>query len=133
MKANEIRVGNWLNDPRQYDPKFFPKTENGYFQATARDIQYAEEFEPIPLTELILMENNFIIDDCKGFDTSDDDYYKVYSFNGFDIAFIEETFYVWHELEDSYCNFYIHNKIEFVHQLQNAYFTNKGEELEINL
>ena len=79
MEANEIRVGNWLNDPRpltEFNKKYVNNPENGYFKATARDIQVSELFNPIPLTELILMENNFIFDDSKGFNVSDEYYYK---------------------------------------------------------
>ena len=62
IQANEIRVGNWLNDPRPFNEdtkKFFKMTDNGYFKATARDIQFAEEFEPITLTEEILLKCGF--------------------------------------------------------------------------
>ena len=122
MEANEIRVGNWLNDPRQYDPKFFPKTDNGYFKATARDIQYADEFEPIQLTEEILLK-------CGFYKTGITELYLLT--DTIKISWIEEDPTV---IEINSENIYSHIiNCEFLHQLQNIYFILKGQELEINL
>ena len=122
MKANEIRVGNWLNDPRQYDPKFFPKTDNGYFKATARDIQYADEFEPIKLTEEILLK-------CGFYKTGITELYLLT--DTINISWFEEDPTVI-EINSENIYSYIVN-CEFLHQLQNLYFALKCQELEINL
>ena len=122
MKANEIRVGNWLNDPRQYDPKFFPKTDNGYFKATARDIQYADEFEPIQLTEEILLK-------CGFYKTGITELYLLT--DTINISWFEEDPTVI-EINSENIYSYIVN-CEFLHQLQNIYWCLVGEELEINL
>jgi len=122
MEANEIRVGNWLNDPRQYDPKFFPKTDNGYFKATARDIQYADEFEPIKLTEEILLK-------CGFYKTGITELYLLT--DTINISWFEEDPTVI-EINSENIYSYIVN-CEFLHQLQNLYFALKSQELEINL
>lgn len=121
IKANEIRVGNWLNDPRQYNPKFFPKTDNGYFKATARDIQYAEEFEPIPLTEEILLK-------C-GFEYVEEVFSYCCKFHNIYISTIGEFIFAPFCTNDSDCLV----KIKYLHQLQNLYFALTGQELEVNL
>jgi len=130
MKANEIRVGNWLNDPRQYNPKFFPKTENGYFRATARDIQYAEEFEPIPLTEKILLKCGFKKSRNIGcYDTDKDAFFFESDKISLTIDFILS----------SSNHYYRSNPVDgaiplkYLHQLQNLVFSVTGQELEINL
>ena len=117
MKANEIRVGNWLNDPRQYDPKFFPKTDNGYFKATARDIQYADEFEPIKLTEEILLK-------CGFYKTGITELYLPT--DTINISWFEEDPTVI-EINSENIYSYIVN-CEFLHQLQNIYWCLVGEE-----
>ena len=121
MKENEIRVGNWLNDPRKYDPKFFPKTENGWFKATARDIQYADEFDPIPLTEEILLKCGFTY--IKETFSYHDKFHNIY------ISTIGEFVFSPFCSNDGDCLI----KIQYVHQLQNLYFALTGQELEINL
>lgn len=122
MKANEIRVGNWIKDPRQYNPKFFPKTENGYFKATARDIQYADEFESIKLTEEILLK-------CGFYKTGITELYLLT--DTINISWFEEDPTVI-EINSENIYSYIVN-CEFLHQLQNIYFALTGQELEINL
>jgi len=125
MEANEIRVGNWLNDPRPFNEdtkKFFKMTDNGYFKATARDIQYAEEFEPITLTEEILLK-------CGFEKTGITELY--YSTDTINISWFEEDPTVI-EINCENIQCYIIN-CEYLHQLQNLYFALKGQELEINL
>ena len=122
MEANEIRVGNWLNDPRQYGPKFFPKTDNGYFKATARDIQYADEFEPIKLTEEILLK-------CGFYKTGITELYLLT--DTINISWFEEDPTVI-EINSENIYLYIVN-CEFLHQLQTLYWCLVGEELQVNL
>lgn len=125
MEANEIRVGNWLNDPRpltEFNKKYVNNPDNGYFIATARDIQYAEEFEPIPLTEEILLKCGFI-------KTGITELY--YPTNTINISWFEEDPTVI-EINCANIQCYIIN-CEYLHQLQNLYFALKGQELEINL
>lgn len=141
IKANEIRVGNWLNDPRQYDPKFFTKTENGYFKATARDIQFAEEFEPIPLTEEILLKCKFQeLNEFENTCIDKDNFIEISSV-------LEDEFYIGKNKETGFYHFLtidtfqgddlffksISAPMQYLHTLQNYYPAFSGQELEINL
>jgi len=106
-------------------------TDNGYFKATARDIQYAEEFEPITLTEEILLKCGF----------------KVLK-NEFDSMFLSinilETiiylrpsylggFYWGFVVDKLECEINDCKRIEYLHQVQNLYWCLVGEELHVNL
>lgn len=54
MKANELMIGDWV----------FDKETKRYVQISLNTFRYCsdwERFEPIPLTEDILMENCFVI------------------------------------------------------------------------
>ena len=133
MKANEIRVGNWIKDPRPFNQetkKFFKMTENGYFKATARDIQFAEEFEPIPLTEGILLKCGFKKSRNIGcYDTDKDAFFFESDKISLTIDFILS----------SSNHYYRSNPVDgaiplkYLHQLQNLVFSVTGQELEINL
>ena len=129
MEANEIRVGNWLIDPRKFNKDtrdFFHINENGYFKATARDIQVAELFDSIPLTEEILLKCGFNYSQNIGeYETSDDDYCIL-------IRKDEDTEEFYFEIGDLGFN-YVFKTIKYLHQLQNLYFVLTGTELEINL
>ena len=134
IKANEIRVGNWLNDPRpltEFNKKYVNNPDNGYFIATARDIQFAEEFEPITLTEEILLKCGF--KKTEEYYAADEENVDVYTIGCFDIAFIDNEYKLWISIdEDSYYNF-AWTEIKYLHQLQNLYFSLTGQELEVNL
>ena len=78
-------------------------------------------FLPITLTEEMLLKCGFNIDNSKGFCNSDDTTYTVYSLKGFDVAIVDDCFYLWNECEDAYYNTYS-TKIETLHKLQNIYF-----------
>lgn len=134
IKANEIRVGNWLNDPRpltEFNKKYTNNPDNGYFKAKARDIQFAEIFEPIPLTEEILLKCGFR---------------KRYIRFGYwyFIDILKTETYLRPYIGDRYifglnidqncdCEFFDARPISYLHQLQNLYFALTGQELEINL
>lgn len=120
MEQNEIRVGNWLNDPRPFNEdtkKFFKMTDNGYFKAKARDIEVAELFEPITLTKEILLNCGFKI--LMGY------MYETNNLQG-KIRMNENNEFMYEYNS-------IVKKINGVHQLQNLYFALTGKDLEINL
>ena len=123
MKQNEIRVGNWLNDPRpltEYEKKYVNNPDNGYFRATARDIEVAELFEPIPLTEEILLKCGF---------KKKNGYKFVLHNSHFSLVMIDSI-----KREDyAFSHYNLWVNLEYVHQLQNLYFALTGQELEINL
>ena len=123
MEANEIRVGNWLIDPRKFNKdtrEFFHINENGYFKATARDIQVAELFDPIQLTEEILLKCGF---------KKKIGYKFVLPNLHFSLVRIDSA--TREEYAFSHYNLWVN--LEYVHQLQNLYFALTGTELEIKL
>ena len=129
MEANEIRVGNLLIDPRKFNKdtrEFFNINENGYFKATARDIQCAELFNPIPLTEEILLKCGFEYNDDIGkYEISDDDYCIL-------IRKDTDTEEFYFEIGDLGYN-YVFKTIKYLHELQNIFWCLVGEELKVNL
>jgi hypothetical protein len=122
MKANELRIGNWVNEFRNVERKLFK-----HQITNADDIKCFEDkwvhYEPIPLTEEWLL--SFNINELKEQD--------VYRVNYVDYHKKNNTF--------NYCLGYYFNeegyienifkKIKYVHQLQNLYFALTGEELTI--
>jgi hypothetical protein len=119
IKANEIRVGNWLEwnkKPFKVCAIFRNVTEN---ELWAKD---NNELHPIPLTEEILLKCGFI-------KTGITELY--YPTNTINISWVEEDPTVI-EINCENIQCYIIN-CEYLHQLQNLYFALKGQELEINL
>ncbi len=112
MRANELRIGNWVY-------------YKGYGQVNFHSldvlfIKHAKDFNPIPLTPEILEACGFIWD-------SDDDgntLAESYVLNNF----------VWSVgLKELYYNNEPVPHIEYLHQLQNLYFALIGTELTVNL
>ena len=134
MKATELRIGNWLIDKR-----YTHDSENGRFKVHVRDLQYLTDikesnecdFEPIPLTEEILLKCGF--KKTEEYYAADEENVDVYTIGCFDIAFIDNEYKLWISIdEDSYYNF-AWTEIKYLHQLQNIYFALTGQELEVNL
>jgi len=105
MKANELRIGNWVNEPMSVDFKIRQENlcdfANGYLI-----------LKPIPLTEKWL--GRFCLDNNKTI---------VVGYNGDDFLKNRMTVRILGSA-------YIH--IQYVHQLQNLYFALTGEELQCN-
>ena len=120
MKASELRLGNWVEQPNDGVTRVTAvlndlqiKTETGYVDKYCR---------PIPLTEEWLLKFGF-----KGLPVNYMGFYE----------FIIGTFSIIRE-QDEYCFPYetyngdnIDLEIKHVHQLQNLYFALTGEELEL--
>ncbi len=109
MKANELRIGNWVYDDEYY------KIEGWELGADNAD----EAFDPIPLTPEILEKCGFVKESDKWFISSSNIHLTVFN--------LREAFSV-----------YINDKlivyaVDCLHQLQNLYFALTGEELQINL
>ena len=123
MKQNEIRVGNCLIDPRAYDKelnKKFGVDDSPYFKVTARDIQFAEEYKPIPLTEETFLKCVF---------KKKNGYKFVLHNSHFSLVMIDSI-----NREDyAFSHYNLWVNLEHVHQLQNLYFALTGQELEVNL
>ena len=109
MKANELRVGNYVQD------------EVGVaYKASAHSIKCLSEREycfwihPIPLTEELLVRCGFvkIISTISGTELKDE----------YELKFVRISHY--------FGQFHFHSvNIKYVHQLQNLYFALVGEEL----
>jgi hypothetical protein len=127
MKANELRIGNYVNVPNSKQCPFridaFEHCSEKFIKV-AQEVKlngfevhpltwYGGDLEPIPLTEEWLVKF--------GFETNDVRYWQISSFrlhiNRYgEWIFKVETF---------------EQEIKYVHQLQNLYFALIGEELTI--
>jgi hypothetical protein len=135
MKANELRLGNWIADrggkqwqidhwetKDKVSAKSTTSTFNGFEFEGHPLTEYVEYLQPIPLTEEILLKCGFEKDE-----QWDNPFNKrVDVLNGFTIITIDVRANVL-LLDD------IEIKFQYLHQLQNLYFTLTNQELEINL
>jgi hypothetical protein len=133
MKANELRIGNWINS-----------NSYGKYQVQARDFGYiAEELmlltnppkpivEPIPLTEEWLVKFGFkhhFEDEyelvIRGFRQDNEPYGKI------NYYLLDNRCFIHSGLASGGDDYGFMAKIQHVHQLQNLYFALTGEELTI--
>ena len=145
--ARELRIGNWviINDKTDCYGKVFQIDcsevygHNGYISAKyidPDDSKYTneittKEFQPIPLTEKILLKCGFkkrLSSVCDFFYIGVNPYTRDWMF---DITWLKNHIDYTYEDYPFYKNGY--HKIKYLHQLQNLYFALTGEELEINL
>ena len=108
MKANELRVGNWVNDesgaipyqirPQDFLPLSLPENEG--------------KVKPIPLTLEILAK--------AGFDNFEDGWYSLFDFT-------------WNIYDKVPMWMGVKINCHYLHQLQNLYFALTGKELNIEL
>ena len=121
IAANEMMLGNFL----QWKGS---DVENNYFNVTSiePDFDWLEEAEPIPLTEEWLLKFGFEIKETNGLlNVSINDFIRLELM----------------KLSPEYCVFLVAknnldfclslNRIKYVHQLQNLYFTLTGKHLTI--
>ena len=120
MKANELRIGNFLYDNVKY------------FQVTSKTILQidngAKSFNPIPLTPEILENCGF------GADVNYDFYFDMQT-HGLEIRCMTDGFY---PIYIQYSEMSSENeqrvgleRINYVHELQNLFFVLHKDELEI--
>lgn len=120
MKANEIRINNYLNFTCS-DPIKQVQVDKGYFlsQGFWRDL-HDGCFKPIPLTEEWLLNLGIKKKEFDDYYTLSENYWGIHiskSDNGkFDVHIRNE---------------YMLCEIKHVHQLQNLYFALTGEKLTI--
>ena len=125
MKPNELRIGNWVEQPNNGVTRVTAilndlqiKTETGYIDKYCR---------PIPLTEEWLLNFGFVR--C-GYE---DLFWEHQSIKGFQLAGIN-----WADSDEpdyQFLNYSIGDEIfsiHYLHQLQNLYFALTGEELTLN-
>ena len=126
MKANELRIGNWLNhfndtvivQSIKHDPAYYLiwcVKDNGYTSVANR----VDGFDGIPLTEDWLVKF--------GFELTEDSWFYSLDFDK-----TKETFKIFPTTNDKFHTLGLDQfnmNIEYVHQLQNLYFALTGEEL----
>jgi hypothetical protein len=122
MKANELRIGNLVQVDNIPVRVLWFDYDGAVCESLDKKDMVQMHIEPIPLTEEWLIKFGFMKpkNPTKGFENS---------FSKGSFIWTEHRFYLdagndegW--IIDEY-------KIEYVHQLQNLYFTLTGEELEI--
>lgn len=118
IKANELRIGNLLNDREGNLCKVFELGKNSILAPTINKPTTKLPNEHIPLTEEWLLKF--------GFEN------KILSseFSMNDFPFIIYNNEIWTDRDnddDAIC------KVDFVHELQNFYFAVKRKELELKL
>lgn len=148
MKANELRIGNWINIYDDYNSEVTGFTEDGdvWFVKNPTDIKCAwniSRIKPIPLTEEWLVKFGF---ENWGLGTQWNNQYESYvryvlhnvldGTSNFEVHYIKSTYgdtehyqYIIACDEDDRINW--GEDIKHVHQLQNLYFALTGEELHL--
>lgn len=127
MKANELRLGNWVMATQTYSTEPFP------IQIDAISVfDKMQDLQPIPLTPEILEK--------AGFQYSE--YYQEYCLPlscdlYFELKFVKDYYYpTLHkkpEFSSSDEQVIGLNRIQYLHELQNLIFILQGTELTINL
>jgi len=112
MKANELRIGNYVHNPIQkIDFKVDITTLSEVFYDEKREVKLNNKFQPIPLTEEWLFK--FGLEKKNG-----------YGFEMFGNWIQKEDNIYWYNLNG---NFVI---LKHVHQLQNLYFALTQKEMK---
>jgi hypothetical protein len=123
MKANELRIGNFLQSDTNIIKIVGVVKKDIYYYHNKKNLYVLElnNFKPIPLTEEWLIKF--------GFEKKIDCYKNInYNFNGYFASFDCDN-PMWFG-EDGCCEqVTIKDNIKYVHQLQNLYFAVTGEEL----
>ena len=130
MKANELRIGNWVLDA------ISNKIERADYLTIKILVDEDDVYEHIPLTEEWLLKFGFQIKDQLSIHKT-----KVYYISGIDVDYclyfadFRQDFGFYIEYTDSPFDkdlgvlYPIAFGIKYVHQLQNLYFALTGEEL----
>jgi hypothetical protein len=114
MKANELRIGNWVQFRHTEKPV---RITLGDFVREYND-EHLEDYEPIPLTEEWLIKFGFDFDGYCSYWKSEIELTK---------DTMDEHFQSFNNVGSGLCQ----KEIKYVHQLQNLYFALTGEELTI--
>lgn len=130
LKANEVRIGNWVNGP-----------VSGYKEVTAKDIFLWEsvKWEPIPLSPEVLEACGFV-----PFRTNNEMTLELANdleSNALNLTCYDKTateIRVWVEAsqrDDNYNPQFtsLLTPLLHLHQLQNLYYSLTGSELQVNL
>lgn len=128
MEAEELRIGNWINHPENYAIEVNSTTID------LMSILKNNRFNPIPLTEEVLLNSGFEKIESR------QDYFELSSYDPYNptpegcrinVFFDFDGVRLWYAFESDGAR--LIRRIHYVHQLQNLYFALTGEELEIDL
>jgi len=133
IKANELRIGNWVDDPTDGQQK----RVNIYQLGKSMVTDVLSNYTAIPLTPEILVECGFELDGFKHYNL---EIPTILTCSNITITFAGDYLYLEEPAKrrldkpDLIC---LWNKdlmkVFYLHQLQNLYFALTGEELNINL
>ena len=149
MKAEELRLGNYINAKHigsDYDIVKVNSITNHYigwgkgnFAPSHMDIGF---FQPIPLTEEILLKCGFRKvknkdkEDLREYigHTAQKARYAIFDTDIF-ITKVDKRGLLYRSIDCDFMVLFYHKSItiKYLHQLQNLYFALTGQELEINL
>jgi len=124
MRANELRIGNWLHFDNfignshyiQVTPRMFRNM--GLDCSDNLEIELNQYYEPIPLTEEMLLK-------C-GFHKELDAFYRKNKSQMIEVCFHDDGILITNQ---SVCL----SSIKYLHQIQNLFFALTNEELNIEL
>jgi len=116
MKANELRIGNYVEGESGYVYPFELSDFYDWYNDHNSHL-YGDSVKPIPITEEWLLKFGFV-----PHPPDTDSFYPYYWRKTIRINYKENKWYIAHHAV------YIH----YVHELQNLYFALIGEELIIN-
>ena len=123
MKANELRIGNWVNVISWDWSDFNGETDIDIKELEVIDSGFANVVG-IPLTEEWLIRFEEV--EKAPFDDDIKDYYLIKRCGFFDIIY-EDDDNIYIDFGDAL------KKVKYLHQLQNLYFALTNEELTIKL
>jgi hypothetical protein len=139
MKANELRIGNYVNVPNSEQCPFriddFECLTYEFIKVGQKQIingkevhpftWYGKDLQPIPLTEEWLIKFGFSREVKVGSEMGTDGVeFRVYHFDVLTFNTNHGWWYKVQRINDT--------PLEYVHQLQNLYFALTGEELTLN-
>lgn len=128
IKTEELRIGNWVlrgDLVKDYENSESPIKLVPNKIETIQELFDYNDFEPIPLTEELLLKCGF--EEC-GYELLFWEHDKIsFQFSGINWADSDNPEYQFLNFECGKA------KIYYLHQLQNLYFALTGEELNIDL
>jgi hypothetical protein len=127
IQANELRIGNLLNHNNGHIVGTF-KVNEVHILDIIENNEYGEQYEPIPLTEEILLKCGFThqFKQCKGqdfFSLKLDDKYQIY------VNLNSGMF----SINKQHLGIGFVVSIKYLHELQNLFFALTKTELEVKL
>jgi hypothetical protein len=123
MKANELRIGNWVADAAGNYNRIAVISMPNQIETYSKDVDWlaaciVDDVLPIPLTPEILEKAGFV---------------KSINFDNTYIKLIKGESFILKDCKDGTFFVYTGIRCQYLHQLQNLYFALTGEELNIEL